>query len=55
MVQWEYKEVGMYSHQVERRINALGAEGWEAYSVTNDGTTGDGVSCVVVHLKRQIK
>lgn len=53
MVQWEYKELSMYDHQVERRINELGAEGWEAYSVTNDGYSGDGVLCVVVHLKRQ--
>lgn len=55
MVQWEYKELGLYFYEVEGKINELGAEGWEAYSVTNNGTTGDDVQCVIVHLKRQKK
>jgi len=53
MDKWGYKKIGSRLEQIERRINELSAECWEAHSLTPEGTCGDEKPFDIINFKRQ--
>lgn len=52
-MQWHYKTLHLDAAELDdEALNALGADGWEAYSVTPVLRTGDTVA-FVYHLRKQ--
>jgi len=48
--QWEYKRVLCRTSNYDQILNKDGAEGWEAYSVLDSGSSGE----MEIHFKRPL-
>lgn len=54
MDKWEYTYTSIASNEVQRRLNALGQDGWEAVNMIEKGFGGGG-GVLGILLKRKVR